>query len=63
MTDKGLNLQDMFVHRNIQINMPIFFLKKKNRMSCSTVIQDRNTYPVKEFTLSVSLDLPKLSKF
>lgn len=40
MADKGFNVQDMFVHRNIQINMPTFF-KKKNRMSCSTVIQDR----------------------
>lgn len=40
MADKGFNVQDMFVHRNIQINMPTFF-KKKNRMACSTVIQDR----------------------
>ncbi|XP_061196585.1 uncharacterized protein LOC133204857 [Saccostrea echinata] len=40
MADKGLNVQDMFVHKNIQINTPTFF-KKKNRMSCETVIKDR----------------------
>ncbi|XP_062610837.1 uncharacterized protein LOC134272644 [Saccostrea cucullata] len=40
MADKGFNVQDMFVHRNIQINTPTFF-KKKNRMSCATVIEDR----------------------
>ena len=40
MADKGFNVQDMFVHRNIQKNTPTFF-KKKNRMSCATVIEDR----------------------
>ncbi|XP_062578650.1 uncharacterized protein LOC134240580 [Saccostrea cucullata] len=40
MADKGFNVQDMFVHKNIQINTPTFF-KKKNRMSCATVVQDR----------------------
>lgn len=37
MVDKGFNVQDMFVYRNIQINMFIFF-KKKNRMFCLIVI-------------------------
>ena len=33
-------VQDMFVHRNIQINTPTFF-KKKKRMSCVSVVEDR----------------------
>lgn len=40
MAKQGFNVQDMFVHKNIQINIPTF-LKKKNRMSYSTIIEDR----------------------
>ncbi len=40
MSDKGFNVQDMFEHRNITVNIPSFF-KKKNRLSQSTVLKDR----------------------
>ncbi|XP_074643712.1 uncharacterized protein LOC141900631 [Tubulanus polymorphus] len=40
MADKGFNMQDLFVPVNVAINIPEFF-KKKNRMSASSVLQDR----------------------
>ena len=40
MTDKGFNVEDMFIPYHVAINIPTFF-KKKNRMSNETVIKDR----------------------
>ena len=40
MSDKGFNVQDLFIHANVTINIPEFF-KKKNRMSSKTVADDR----------------------
>lgn len=40
MADKGFNVQDMFIHKDVRINIPTFF-KKKNRMTGETVMKDR----------------------
>ena len=40
MADKGFNVQDLFIPYNVIINIPTFF-KKKNRLSCQTVLNDR----------------------
>lgn len=40
MADKGFNVQDLFMHRDVVINIPSFF-SKKNRMSGATVLKDR----------------------
>ncbi|XP_014675613.1 PREDICTED: uncharacterized protein LOC106815637 [Priapulus caudatus] len=40
MVDKGFSVQDLFVSSNVTINIPTFF-KKRNRLSCATVINDR----------------------
>ena len=40
MADKGFNVQDLFVGRDVRVNIPTFF-KKKNRMSGACVIRDR----------------------
>ena len=40
MSDKGFNVQDLFAPKNITVNIPTFF-KKRNRMSCKTVLRDR----------------------
>lgn len=40
MADKGFNVQDLFVHRDISVNIPTFF-RKKNRLSGRAVLQDR----------------------
>ncbi len=40
MADKGFNVQDMFQHANITINIPTFF-RKRNRMDGKTVLHDR----------------------
>lgn len=40
MADKGFNVDDLFAPYQVGINIPTFF-KKKNRMSCQTVMRDR----------------------
>ncbi|KAL5011040.1 hypothetical protein ScPMuIL_013345 [Solemya velum] len=40
MSDKGFNVQDLFAHQDVAINIPTFF-KKKNRMCGKTVLRDR----------------------
>lgn len=40
MSDKGFNVQDLFEHRNIVVNIPTFF-RKTNRLSHQTVMKDR----------------------
>lgn len=40
LADKGFNVQDLFVHQEVRINIPTFF-SKKNRLSSSTVLKDR----------------------
>ena len=40
MADKGFNVQDMFDHDMVTVNIPTFF-KKKNRLSGKTVVRDR----------------------
>ena len=40
MADKGFNVQDLFVSRDVQLNIPSFFSKKK-RMSGGEVVKDR----------------------
>ena len=40
MADKGFNAEDMFIPYQVSINTPTFF-KKKNRMSCQSVLNDR----------------------
>ena len=40
MTDKGFNVEDIFVVANIKLNMPTF-LKKGNRFDNSVVVHDR----------------------
>ena len=40
MADKGFNVEDLFIPYQVSINMPTFF-KRKNRLSCKTVREDR----------------------
>ena len=40
MSDKGFNVQDLFIPSHVTINIPEFF-KKKNRMSAKSVANDR----------------------
>ncbi|KAL5007833.1 hypothetical protein ScPMuIL_013216 [Solemya velum] len=40
MSDKGFNVQDLFAHQDVAINIPTFF-RKKNRMCGKTVLRDR----------------------
>ncbi len=40
MADKGFNVQDLFQHANITVNIPTFF-RKRNRMDGKTVLHDR----------------------
>ena len=40
MADKGFNVQDLFEHNYISVNIPTF-LKNKNRLSAGTVLKDR----------------------
>ena len=40
MSDKGFNVEDMFIPYQVTVNIPTFF-KKKNRLPNSTVLSDR----------------------
>jgi hypothetical protein len=40
MADKGFNVQDLFQHANVSVNIPTFF-RKRNRMDGKTVLHDR----------------------
>ena len=40
MADKGFDVQDIFVPRDVTINMPTFF-RKRNRISNTTLLRDR----------------------
>lgn len=40
MADKGFNVQDLFAHRNVTINIPTFF-RNKNRLPADVVLRDR----------------------
>lgn len=41
MSDKGLNVQDLFASKDVTMNIPTIF-KKQKRMSGNTVSRDRN---------------------
>ncbi|KAI0218735.1 hypothetical protein LSAT2_029563, partial [Lamellibrachia satsuma] len=40
MSDKGLNVQDIFAPYNVKVNIPTF-LRKKNQLSTKKVLSDR----------------------